>query len=37
MLESDAMTTLATSTLTEDNLTGLLIEWRQGDKARSIS
>lgn len=34
MLESEGMTTQATpKEVTADNLTGLLIEWRQGDKA----
>jgi RNA polymerase sigma-70 factor (ECF subfamily) len=34
MLESAAMTTLMRPTgLTGDNLTGLLLEWREGDKA----
>jgi RNA polymerase sigma factor (TIGR02999 family) len=34
MLESERMTTQATPKgFTADNLTGLLIEWRQGDKA----
>jgi len=33
MLESRTMTTLTTDGLAGDDLTGLLIEWRQGDRA----